>query len=771
VASTSGQPIRTRRSPSGPDRMRLLLGGAALLVSLRLLLICGDPAGLALLHLPLFVAAAFALPLSRRGHRRTSAQLMVAGALATNLPLIAATGGLDSGALPSLFALGAYTALFIGWRWLLGLLPVIAGGLFILAGPLAPSGGALRLPLWADPLLIVEAFGLIIWCGALHDHDLRSARSGEVRGEAQLAALVAELHAARAAELERIRHQATLTRVAREALAPEVDLARGPDGASTVALDVEARSTLLALCASASKALNAAGVVLLAARADGGWSVVVAYGPDAVRIGGLGPHESLRAAADRAATTALGAGDAQPAELRELGLRLGMVVGLGSPRRAWGLLGVLDQPRGGAPSREDKQLLHSMAQLAAAVIARARDAEALRHKDQQLHRAQRMEPIGLLAGGIAHDFNNYVQVIMSYAAVVRESLPTDDPAHEDLREIELAAERAGATARQLLDYGRKRAPRGGLHDLNELVRRNAVATGKLLGEHIAVHLELMPRPVWVNLDADELSQVLMNLMVNARDAMQGGGVLRIETEADPAARLVRLVVADTGCGMDAATQARVFEPFFTTKGEDRGTGLGLSTCAALVRGWGGEIGLRSTPGAGTRFELKLPLERRANPLPSAPVAGGPVAGAPAPSAPSARSDPPAPLPRRGGTILVVEDDEQVRIAVVETLRKGGYTILDAATPEQALALARGRLVDLLLTDLVLPGMNGVELYHALQTHQGRLSVLYITGYSPADLGRRSGAPIPAGRLLTKPFRPSALLHHIEDSLADDAPVN
>ncbi|MFM2246195.1 MAG: hypothetical protein RL071_2269 [Pseudomonadota bacterium] len=755
---TSGQPIHARRPPSGLARVRLLLAGAALLVGLRLLLVCAEPAGLALLHLPLFVAAAFALPLSQRGHRRVAAQLMVTGALATNLPLIAATGGLDSAALPSLFALGTYTALFIGWRWLLGLLPVITGGLFVLAGPLAPVGGGLPLPVWADPLLVVEALSLIIWCGALHASDQAAAQAAVGPEAVQVKALVAELHAARAAEMERIRHQATLARVAREALAPEVDLVRGADEGAAGVIDVEARSTLLALCASAAKALNSTGAVLLSARTDGGWSVVAAYGADAVRLPCLGPHEGLRAAADRSATTSLAAGDAQPAELQELGLRLSMVVVVGRPRRAWGLLGVVEPARGAAPSHEDKQLLHSMAQLAAAVVARARDAEALRQKEQQLHRAQRMEPIGLLAGGIAHDFNNYVQVIMSYAAVVREALPVGDPALDDLHEIERAAERAGATARQLLDYGRKRAPRGGVHDLNELARLNAVATGKLLGEHITVRLELSPRPALVSLDADELSQVLMNLMVNARDAMPGGGVLRIETTVDPDARRVCLVVADTGCGMDPATQARVFEPFFTTKGEERGTGLGLSTCAALVRGWGGEIVLRSTPGAGSRFALQLPLERRAGAAPAGPAPAAEVAGL-------------SPLTRRGGTILVVEDDEQVRSAVVETLRTGGYTILDAATPEQALALAHGRLVDLLLTDLVLPGMNGVELYHALQTHHARLSVLYITGYSPADLGRRSGAAIPAGRLLTKPFRPSALLHRIEDSLADEAPAH
>ena len=381
-------------------------------------------------------------------------------------------------------------------------------------------------------------------------------------------------------------------------------------------------------------------------------------------------------------------------------------------------------------------------------IAERKNAEAERRRlETELAQLQRLESVGRLAGGVAHDFNNMLTPILSYAVMLRDDLSADDERRTDLEEIVRSAQRASDLVRQLLAFARRQAFELRPLDLNGVIRGFERILRRVLHEDIDLRLDLAPGPMCISGDTGQIEQVLMNLAINAQDAMPRGGVLTIATvelpqPTDglqlPAGPLVRLRVTDTGEGMDAATLARLFEPFFTTKGQGKGTGLGLPSAYGIVRQHGGQMAVESKPGQGTRFDVYFP---RIDP--------GLVAhAAPAPNRVAEPSS-------RTGTILVVEDQEQVRLLVAKVLGRAGYRVLLAGCSDEAMALASAQTapVDLLLSDVVMPGLSGRDLFERLQRLQPNLKVLFVSGYAAEVVG-------PGMDLLPKPFTPDALLARV-----------
>jgi PAS domain S-box-containing protein len=371
--------------------------------------------------------------------------------------------------------------------------------------------------------------------------------------------------------------------------------------------------------------------------------------------------------------------------------------------------------------------------------------------------AQKLEAIGRLTGALAHDFNNLLMGIMSGSRMIAERVAHDEPAARMLAEIQEEARRGAGITRQLLDFSRKRKYQLRPCDLNAIVEGARSLFQKLLGEDIELQITGDAQGFTILADPAKLDQILMNLVVNARDAMTGGGTLRIDTlrrnvrkgNADlaPGPYLV-VAVTDDGCGMDAATKAQVFEPFFTTKEAGRGTGLGLSTVFGLTREFRGHVEVESELGRGTTFRLWFPAADE--------VAEDPV-------------EEPACVATGGiETILLVEDAALVRAGIRGMLRGLGYNVLDAGSPERALTLVETMpRVDLLLTDMVMPGMNGAELAAAIRARRPDLRVLFMSAYSDEALieqGRiQAGVPI-----LEKPFEPDELARRVREVLDDDA---
>ena len=376
----------------------------------------------------------------------------------------------------------------------------------------------------------------------------------------------------------------------------------------------------------------------------------------------------------------------------------------------------------------------------------ARLQEQVEHRTQQFMQAQKMQALGLLAGGIAHDFNNMLTVIFGRAQVLLDRLPKDARARQDADAIGEAAERAAALTRQLLAFSRKQLLERCTLDLNSVIADMAKMLRRLIGENITVVTALAQSAAWVNVDRGQLEQVILNLAVNARDAMPGGGQLTLTTEsvdsdgadALPSGRFVALVVSDTGVGMDAATRERIFEPFFTTKPVGAGTGLGLATVYGVVEQHGGHIAVDSAPGRGTTFRVYLPSMDE--PAPQAVM--------------------PLVMPRTGSeTILVAEDDPAVRALATDMLREHGYTVLAAADGEEALLVAECHAapIHLLLTDVMMPRMNGLELARAFGSIRPHARVLYMTGY----------AEMPAaadGIIVQKPFSVFVLMDAVRRAL-------
>ncbi len=377
-------------------------------------------------------------------------------------------------------------------------------------------------------------------------------------------------------------------------------------------------------------------------------------------------------------------------------------------------------------------------------------------RTEQLLQAQKMEAVGLLAGGIAHDFNNLLTVIMSRAGLLRQRPERAEAVAAGLALIERTAQRAAALTRQLLTFSRKQVLQPRLVDLNRVVTDMGEMLRPLLGERITLRIVPAPALGRVSADPSHLEQVIMNLAVNARDAMPEGGRLTIETadieldEKSPgrpsglgSGPHVLLTISDTGAGIDAVTQARMFEPFFTTKPPGQGTGLGLSTVYGIVKQHAGHLSVESAPGRGATFRIYLPRAEA--------------------SAELALSSAARPAEARGQTILVVEDEVEVRAVAAEILRNHGYTVLEAGDGQEALrVVARQRApLHLVLTDMVMPDLNGYELAQHLAAMRPGVRTVFMTGYSEvtAVQGDRYDAAV-----LQKPFTPDTLLRRVHDAL-------
>ncbi|MBP7148920.1 MAG: response regulator [Acidobacteria bacterium] len=392
------------------------------------------------------------------------------------------------------------------------------------------------------------------------------------------------------------------------------------------------------------------------------------------------------------------------------------------------------------------------------LVGIVRDITRRRRLEDQLRQSQKLEAIGELAGGVAHDFNNLLTAILGYAELLSCELEPEDPRRGRVLEIQRAADRAAALTRQLLAFARRQVMQPQLVDLNEVVLDLERLLKRLIGEPIELRTALDPALGRVKADPGQIGQVLLNLVVNARDAMTHGGKLTIHTgsvELDdryalghlgaPKGHYVALSVTDTGDGIDAQTLAHIFEPFFTTKPE--GTGLGLATVYGIVKQSGGEIYVYSEPGRGTQFKILLPRVDQ-------------PATRPAPAARAERA------PSRGATVLVVEDDPLVRGLAAEVLAENGFDVLKAKDPEEALGLARAasdRTIDLLVTDVILPGMPGPDLARTLVEERPDLKVLFTSGYGEAAITHQ-GVIEPDARFVEKPFTPEALLDCVRDAL-------
>jgi len=360
--------------------------------------------------------------------------------------------------------------------------------------------------------------------------------------------------------------------------------------------------------------------------------------------------------------------------------------------------------------------------------------------ERQLRQSQKMEAIGRLSGGIAHDFNNVLGVILGCASLLERRYPGD----ESVALIDQAASRAAELTAQLLAFSRSQIVHTEPVELNAVVDEARKLVGPLLGEHIRLRVERSDVPLHVSASAGALQQVLLNLCLNARDAMPDGGDLTITVRADGDARV--LSVHDTGVGMDAETVERIFDPFFSTKGRDEGTGLGLSTAHGIVMQLGGDVVVDTAPGEGARFTVSLPAI-------DAPPEDRP-------------SEPPAATTRATATVLVVEDDELLRSVVHDILDEGGHRVLAHANGQAALTWIDdgGEPFDLLLTDVVMPGISGKTLADAILSRRPGVKVLYMSGYADDD-GLRRGLLGPGASCLHKPFTSDALLGAVQALLA------
>jgi signal transduction histidine kinase/CheY-like chemotaxis protein len=375
----------------------------------------------------------------------------------------------------------------------------------------------------------------------------------------------------------------------------------------------------------------------------------------------------------------------------------------------------------------------------------------------QLQQSQRLESLGRLAGGVAHDFNNLLAVILGYAAFIEAR---GGASESDAAEVRKAGERASRLTRQLLAFARREVPRPTVLDLTGVVLEMEQLLRRTLGRHVALETSLAPDLWPILADYGQLEQVLLNLAVNARDAMPDGGTMTLDTEnvdVDAAyvgarpdlepGRYVRLRVSDTGVGMDAATAARAFEPFFTTKPKGQGTGLGLATIHGIVTAAGGHVQIYSEPGLGTTFTILLP-----------------ATDAPVPERPPAAE---TPAPGGGETILVVEDEPAMLAVTRRILETNGYEVLAAASGPEAIELARETPIDLLLTDVVMPQMLGKEVAERVSAVRPGVQVLFMSGYAQAviaPMGDLAGGH----EILDKPFTEAALLERLRAALASRA---
>jgi two-component system, cell cycle sensor histidine kinase and response regulator CckA len=379
--------------------------------------------------------------------------------------------------------------------------------------------------------------------------------------------------------------------------------------------------------------------------------------------------------------------------------------------------------------------------------------------EEQIRQSQKMEAVGSLAGGIAHDFNNFLTVILGYSEILLSEMAGGDPSREPILRISQAGEQAAGLTQQLLAFSRRQVMQMRVVNLNELVRDYEKTFGRLLGEDIVLRSDLDPQLRPVKVDPVQMQQVLMNLAMNARDAMPQGGKLTFATRnvtiaADAAAEHsdlapgdhVLLAVTDTGTGIDQATLPRIFEPFFTTKEVGRGTGLGLSTVFGIVKQSGGAVEVRSEPGQGTTFEVYLP------------------------ACPAAAIDPMATkrlekIPSGPETVLLIEDEAAVRLLTADVLRKLGYHVLEAADGEEAIRVAEKttRPIDLVISDVVMPHLGGRQASERIRELQPNVRVLFVSGYTD-DAIVRHGVLQAETPFLHKPFTPPMLAKKVREVL-------
>ena len=403
-----------------------------------------------------------------------------------------------------------------------------------------------------------------------------------------------------------------------------------------------------------------------------------------------------------------------------------------------------------------------LARLAPAVTRAVEGARLRRDRQrlaQQLQEAQKLEAVGKLAGGVAHDFNNVLTAILGSAELLLLDSPPGAPTREELDIIRDAATRAQDLIRQLLAFSARQVLQPVVLDLNHLVKNVGKMLRRLIGEDIKLDSDLAPDLAAVRADPGQLEQVLVNLAVNARDAMPDGGRLAIKTfnaeitgehvplpNPIPPGRYVVLQLSDSGVGMSAETQARIFEPFFTTKEQGKGTGLGLATVYGIVRQSGGHITVESAPGAGATFRLYLPrVDEAVTPVAAPGTVAAPAAGR--------------------ETVLLAEDEPLVRILARRVLEQAGYTVLAAGGGAEALETARRHdgPIHLLLTDVVMPEMSGRDLVRRLGELRPDVPVLYMTGYSEEAIARH-GVLDPGTALIQKPFTPAALARKVREVL-------
>jgi len=393
------------------------------------------------------------------------------------------------------------------------------------------------------------------------------------------------------------------------------------------------------------------------------------------------------------------------------------------------------------------------------LIGSVQDITERKLLEEQLRQSQKMEAVGRLAGGIAHDFNNLLTAIIGYGELMLRRLAPADPLQRNVHEIRKAAERAASLTRQLLAFSRKQVLQPRVVILNAVAGEMEKMLRRLIGEDVQLVLELDEDLGRVKVDPGQMEQVVLNLALNARDAMPAGGrllirtsnaaldqPLRLERFEVPAGRYVTLRVADTGVGMDARTRSHIFEPFFTTKEPGKGTGLGLATVYGIVKQSEGYVLVESLPGRGSTFDIYLPrVDAAADP--TFEDADGDVLGG-------------------SETVLLVEDEEAVRALAREILEDLGYTVIEAASPAAALDCAEslGRRIDLVLTDVVMPGMSGRQMLERLRLQHPGVRVLYMSGYTAESIVHH-GVLDPGTPFLQKPFAPPSLARKVRDTLA------
>jgi nitrogen-specific signal transduction histidine kinase/CheY-like chemotaxis protein len=386
------------------------------------------------------------------------------------------------------------------------------------------------------------------------------------------------------------------------------------------------------------------------------------------------------------------------------------------------------------------------------------DVTERRQLEEQLRRSQKMDAFGQLAGGVAHDFNNLLTVINGYTALLLQSSAPNDPKREMLAEIRAAGERSAGLARQLLTFSRQEVIALRVLDLNEVVAGTGAMLHKLIGEDVRLEIELAPDLWSVRADAGQLEQILLNLAVNARDAMPTGGRLTISTrnvvldgehvrvmsEAQPGPHVL-LSVSDTGTGMTEQVKARIFEPFFTTKEQGKGTGLGLATVFGIVKQSGGHIGVDTAVGAGTTFKVYFP---RAEGDEREEI-----------------SDRSQPVRRGAETVLLVEDEAPVRVLVRQVLTGHGYKVLEAGDGAEAerIVAAYAGAIHLLVTDVVMPGEGGRAVAERIGRLRPGIRVLFVSGYTD-DAVVRHGVQHDSVNFLQKPFSPSTIAQKVREVL-------